>query len=60
MEEWIRILVAFVHEDEEYEFGTSSLEQIKVMTSKGTIEVQDDQRWEELTRLGEVFAQGES
>lgn len=60
MEEWIRTLVAFVHEDEEHDFGTSSLEQMKVMTPAGTIEVQDDQRWEELTRLGEAFAMGDS
>lgn len=56
MEEWIQILVAFVNDDRSYDFGTTSVEEMKVATSQGTIEVQQDGRWQELLKLGDVFA----
>lgn len=56
MEDWIGILVAFVNDDNSYEFGTTSVDQMKVMTPEGKIEVQPDGRWEELVKLGNIFA----
>ncbi|KAI8273251.1 hypothetical protein K4K56_002143 [Colletotrichum sp. SAR 10_98] len=56
MEDWIGILVAFVNDDKSYEFGTTSVDQIKVMTPEGKIEVQPDGRWKELVKLGNIFA----
>lgn len=56
MEDWIKSLVAFVQDDQEYEFGTKSIDEMKVATPEGTIEIQSDGRWESLVKLGEVFA----
>ncbi|KAF4816365.1 putative esterase/lipase [Colletotrichum siamense] len=56
MEDWIGILVAFVNDDKRYEFGTTSVDQMKVMTPEGRIEVQPDGRWKELVKLGNIFA----
>ncbi|KAF2163797.1 hypothetical protein M409DRAFT_25978 [Zasmidium cellare ATCC 36951] len=56
MEEWIEILVAFVHGDEEYEFGTKRVDEVKVATPEKKIEIWKDERWEDLSKLGGVFA----
>ncbi|KAI8941620.1 hypothetical protein NX059_002833 [Plenodomus lindquistii] len=56
MREWIEILVAFVNDDEQFEFGTTKIEQMKTVTPKGTIEIQPDKRWNDLIAVGRVFA----
>jgi uncharacterized protein YaiE (UPF0345 family) len=56
MKDWIQILTAFVNDDKGYKFGTTSNDQMKVMTAEGKIEIQPDERWEELVRLGNIFA----
>ncbi|KAL1859763.1 hypothetical protein VTK73DRAFT_7459 [Phialemonium thermophilum] len=56
MDEWIKILVAFVQDDEAYDFGTTSVAEWKVATPQATVEIQRDAGWEDLTRLGDVFA----
>ncbi|KAL4955704.1 Alpha/Beta hydrolase protein [Aspergillus filifer] len=56
MEDWIKNLVAFVNGDEEFGFGTRSIEEMKVVTPQGGVEVRKDERWEELLAVGEVFA----
>ena len=58
MYDWIQTLVAFVHQDNSYEFGTKTIEEIKVVTPDGRIDVLMDDRWGTLTKLGEVFARG--
>ncbi|KAL3463466.1 Alpha/Beta hydrolase protein [Aspergillus heterothallicus] len=58
MEGWIANLVAFVNDDDpSFAFGTRRVEEMKVVTPEGLIEVQEDARWEELLRIGEMFAQ---
>lgn len=56
MGDWIQILIAFVNDDKGYRFGTTSIEQMKVMTPEGKIEIRPDERWEELVKLGSIFA----
>jgi hypothetical protein len=56
MQDWIKVLVAFVHDDQEYDFGTKSIDEMKVATPEGIIEIQKDVRWDGLVKLGEVFA----
>lgn len=56
MHEWIRDLAAFVQHDKTYVYGTRSAGDYKVLTSRGTIEVQEDKRWRELLSLMEIFA----
>ncbi|GLA30700.1 hypothetical protein AnigIFM63326_009134 [Aspergillus niger] len=56
MNEWIKILVSFVHDDNTYEFGTQSLDEFKVATPQGMVQVKRDPRWQELVKLGEVFS----
>ncbi|GKT85722.1 carboxylesterase-lipase family protein [Colletotrichum tofieldiae] len=56
MKDWIQILVAFVNNSDTYEFGTNTLEEMKVMTSEGTIVIRPDERWDELVNLGKIFA----
>lgn len=60
MTDWIRILVAFVNNDETCEYGTKAVQEIKVITPEGTIEVQKDQRWDELVRIGDIFSGGKA
>lgn len=57
MEDWIQILTAFVNDDKEYKFGTTSINQMKVMTPEGKIEIRLDERWEELMKIGSIFAE---
>jgi uncharacterized protein YaiE (UPF0345 family) len=56
MEEWIKNLVGFVQADEEYDFGTKSIDEMKVAIPEGIIEIQKDTRWTDLVKLGKVFA----
>lgn len=56
MEGWIQSFVAFVNDDSEYEFGTHEIDEMKVATTEGKIEIQKDLRWAELVKLGEIFA----
>ncbi|CEN59504.1 Putative Carboxylesterase [Aspergillus calidoustus] len=56
MNDWIRDLVAFVHNEMEYKYGTSKGDEVKVATPSGEIEIQPDSRWRELLDLMEVFA----
>jgi hypothetical protein len=56
MENWIADLVAFVNDDQAYEYGTKEIDDFKVVTPEGTIQVQKDQRWEELLGLASVFS----
>jgi hypothetical protein len=56
MNDWIRDLVAFVHNETEYKYGTSKGDEVKVATPSGGIEIQPDSRWNELLGLMEVFA----
>ncbi|KAL5336808.1 Alpha/Beta hydrolase protein [Aspergillus crustosus] len=56
MHEWIRDLVAFIHDEREYDYGTSSADEVKVATKEGKIEIQKDPRWNELLDLMDVFA----
>lgn len=56
MKDWIKILVAFVNNDTEYDFGTKAVQELKIATPEGTIEVQPDLRWDRLIAIGKVFA----
>lgn len=56
MEEWVAILVAFVNNDPTYRFGTTSIRELKVLTSEGGIEIQEDTRWDKLLELSHIFA----
>lgn len=56
MEDWIRDLVAFMRDEEDYEYGTLQPDSYKVITPEGKIEIQKDQRWEELLKLADVFS----
>lgn len=56
LEDWIQILAAFVNDDNRYKFGTTSIDQMKVMTPEGRVEIRPDERWEELVKLGGIFA----
>ncbi|KAF4119411.1 Carboxylesterase family [Geosmithia morbida] len=55
MEEWIKILVAFVN-DLDYSIGIGSLEQLKVATPAATIEVQQDKAWHDLLQKAKIFS----
>lgn len=56
MEDWIQMLAAFVNNDKSYKFGTTSIDQMKVMTPEGKVEIRSDERWEGLVKLGSIFA----
>lgn len=56
MDDWVRDLASFVRGDKAYSYGTQAANEHKVLTPQGTIDVQIDERWEELLRLMEVFA----
>ncbi|KAL4871657.1 hypothetical protein BDV12DRAFT_17853 [Aspergillus spectabilis] len=56
MHEWIRDLVAFVHDERGYVYGTAGGNEVKVATREGKIEIQKDARWDELLDLMDVFA----
>lgn len=56
MEDWIAILVAFVHDDKSFDFGTQSINEMKVATPECRIEVRSDDRWDRLIELATYFA----
>lgn len=56
MEDWIKILVAFVNDDATYHFGTASIKEFKVLTPEGKIEIREDARWDKLLELSNIFA----
>lgn len=58
MEEWSQILVAFVNDDQSYDFGTTAIEDFKVATPDRKVKVQRDPEWEDLLSKGKVFAGG--
>lgn len=60
MADWIRILVAFVNNDETFDYGTNIVQEMKVITPEGTVEVQKDQRWDELVRIGNILSGGKA
>lgn len=58
MQEWIDILIAFAHDHQAYDFGTRSIDEMKVVTAQDVIEIQKDEKWDHLVKLSEVFASG--
>ncbi|KAL4999686.1 Alpha/Beta hydrolase protein [Aspergillus recurvatus] len=56
MHAWIRDLVAFVNDASDYVYGTKEVDEVKVATPEGLIEIQKDPRWAELLDLMGVFA----
>ena len=59
MENWIQILVRFVRDDQpDYNFGTREIDEMKVATPECTIQIKKDERWEELAKIGAIFAGG--
>lgn len=56
MNDWIRDLRAFVHNEEGYKYGTSQADDFKVMTPKGQLEIQKDLRWQELLQVIRLFS----
>jgi hypothetical protein len=55
LNEWIHDLRAFVHNEDNYHYGTSKDDDLKVMTAEGKIEVRKDCRWEELLQVMNIF-----
>jgi uncharacterized protein YaiE (UPF0345 family) len=58
MQEWIDVLIAFAHDERKYDFGTRSIDEMKVVTSNDKIEIQKDNKWDHLVKLSELFASG--
>lgn len=56
MEDWIEAFVAFVNDDQEYDYGTRSIDDMVVATPACKIDVERDERWSDLVKLGEIFA----
>lgn len=56
MSEWIRDYRAFVHNEEDYNYGTSRPGELKVMTNDGRIEIRQDARWHELLKVIDLFS----
>lgn len=57
MDEWIKILVAFVGGNDGFDYGTKSIDELKVLTAKREIKVEKDLRYHELRDLGAIFSQ---
>lgn len=55
LKSWARDLKAFIHNEQEYEFGTKEIDDYKVATSEAGLEVRKDERWKELLHLAEIF-----
>lgn len=55
LDDWIKILVAFVKDDKTNTYGTKTLTEMMVATPEASIEIQPDPRWDELVRLGDIF-----
>ncbi|KAH6869785.1 Alpha/Beta hydrolase protein [Thelonectria olida] len=56
MQSWIQILVAFVHDDENYEFGTGAIDEFKTVTPSGKIVITHDDSYNKLKDLGDIIA----
>ena len=56
MQEWIDCLIAFAHDDMSYDFGTRSIDEMRVVTSDDVIEIQKDERFGAFVELSAVFA----
>ncbi|PYI32506.1 alpha/beta-hydrolase [Aspergillus indologenus CBS 114.80] len=56
LDTWIRDLAAFVNNEAGYSYGTHVVDEYKVMTAEGKIEIQKDTRWEPLLKLMDVFS----
>lgn len=56
MEDWIKDLTAFVHGEDGHVFGTKTIDEFKIATPEGEIEIQKDERWAHLLKLADVFA----
>ncbi|KAF7889409.1 uncharacterized protein EAF01_010902 [Botrytis porri] len=56
MKEWIRDLVAFVGAENDHRYGPKEIDEFKVATPEGKIEIQKDPRWKELLELADVFS----
>ncbi|QSZ36146.1 hypothetical protein DSL72_007271 [Monilinia vaccinii-corymbosi] len=56
MKDWIRDLVAFVGAEDDYRYGTREIDDFKVATPEGKIEIRKDTRWKELLNLADVFS----
>lgn len=56
MKDWIRDLTAFVNNEKDYPYGTSQIDEFKVMTPERTIEVRKDTSWSELLKLAGHFS----
>ncbi|KHN93994.1 Carboxylesterase, type B [Metarhizium album ARSEF 1941] len=57
LDAWVKILVAFVGGDDDFDFGTRTMDEVKVQTKNGDIKVEKDTRYDELGRLGAMFSQ---
>lgn len=44
MEEWVKVLVAFVNDDREFDFDARDVQEMKKVTSSGNSEVHKDER----------------
>ncbi|KAM3086195.1 hypothetical protein ACMFMG_000332 [Clarireedia jacksonii] len=56
MEDWIADLAAFVGDEAGYDYKTRRIDELKVLTPDGRIEIQNDDRWRDLLNLAEVFS----
>jgi hypothetical protein len=57
LDEWVKILVAFVGGRRDYDFGTKAINELKVLTNNMEIRVERDEKYAELRDLGAVFSQ---
>ena len=56
MQEWIDSLIAFAHDDRSYDFGTRSIDEMRVVTADDVIEIQKDERFGAFVELSSIFA----
>lgn len=56
MTDWIRDLVAFVGAENDHHYGPKEIDEFKVATPEGKIEIQKDTRWKELLELADIFS----
>ncbi|KAF7917200.1 uncharacterized protein EAE98_010305 [Botrytis deweyae] len=56
MTNWIRDLVAFVGAENDHRYGPKEIDEFKVATPEGKIEIQKDTRWKELLELADIFS----
>jgi hypothetical protein len=56
MQTWIRDFVAFVNNDRSRGYGTTEINEFKVITPEGKIRIQEDNRWTDLLQLSYVFS----